>query len=49
MPEHVLMSEIEIITDGDRRHHWSASAQPRVARAAFESPFRYSTAELDKI
>jgi transposase len=24
MPEHVLMSEIEIITDGGRRRRWSA-------------------------
>tara|TARA_R110002012_G_scaffold229712_2_gene402413 strand:+ start:3932 stop:4039 length:108 start_codon:yes stop_codon:yes gene_type:complete len=25
MPEYVLMSEIEIITDGDRRCRWSAA------------------------
>ena len=25
MPEHVLMSEIEIITDGGRRRHWTAA------------------------
>lgn len=24
MPEHVRMAEIEIITDGGRRHYWTA-------------------------
>lgn len=26
MPEHVLMSDMEIITDGGRRRRWSATA-----------------------
>jgi len=30
MPEHVLMSEIEIITDDGRRRHWSASEKMRI-------------------
>lgn len=29
MPEHVLMSEIEIITDGGRRRRWSAAEKIR--------------------
>lgn len=28
MPEGVLMTEIEIITDGDRRLHWSCGQSP---------------------
>lgn len=30
MPEHVLMSEIEIITDGGRRRRWSAAEKVRI-------------------
>ena len=30
MPEHVLMSEIEIITDGGRRRRWSAAEKLRI-------------------
>ena len=30
MPEHVLMSEIEIITDGGRRRRWSANEKMRI-------------------
>lgn len=30
MPEHVLMSEIEIITDSGRRRRWSASEKLRI-------------------
>jgi len=30
MPEHVLMSEIEIITDGGRRRRWSESETLRI-------------------
>ena len=30
MPEHLRMSEIEIITDGGRRHRWSAPEKLRI-------------------
>ena len=30
MPEHVLMFEIEIITDGGRRRRWSAADKLRI-------------------
>ena len=30
MPEHVIMSEIEIITDGGRRRRWSAAEKLRM-------------------
>jgi hypothetical protein len=30
MPEHVLMSEIEIITDGGRRRRWSPAKKLRI-------------------
>ena len=30
MPEHVLMSDIEIITDGGRRRRWSAAEKLRI-------------------
>ena len=30
MPEHVLMSDIEIITDGGRRRHWSSAEKLRI-------------------
>ena len=36
MPEHVLMSEIEIITDGGRRRRWSASEKLRIVEETLE-------------
>ena len=30
MPKHVLMSEIEIITDGGRRRRWTAAEKLRI-------------------
>lgn len=33
MPEHVLMSEIEIITDGGRRRRWSGAEKIRIVEA----------------
>ena len=36
MPEHVLMSEIEIITDGGRRRRWSASEKMRIVEETRE-------------
>ena len=36
MPEHVLMSEIEIITDGGRRRCWSASEKMRIVEETLE-------------
>ena len=36
MPEHVLMSEIEIITDGGRRRRWSASEKMRIVEETLE-------------
>ena len=36
MPEHVLMSEIEIITDGGRRRRWTASEKLRIVEETLE-------------
>jgi len=36
MPEHVLMSEIEIITDGGRRRRWSANEKLRIVEETLE-------------
>lgn len=36
MPEHVLMSEIEIITDGGRRRHWTADEKLRIVEETLE-------------
>ena len=36
MPEHVLMSEIEIITDGGRRRRWTAAENLRIVEEALD-------------
>jgi transposase len=36
MPEHVLMSEIEIITDGGRRRRWSAATKLRIVEETLD-------------
>jgi transposase len=36
MPEHVLMSEIEIITDGGRRRRWSSSEKLRIVEETLD-------------
>lgn len=36
MPEHVLMSELEIITDGGRRRRWSASEKLRIVEETLD-------------
>ena len=36
MPEHVLMSEIEIITDGGRRRRWSAAENLQMVEETLE-------------
>lgn len=36
MPEHVLMSEIEIITDGGRRRRWSAAEKLRIVEKTLD-------------
>ncbi len=36
MPEHVLMSEIEIITDGGRRRRWSATEKLRIVEETLD-------------
>ncbi|QXI66107.1 hypothetical protein CP157_03899 (plasmid) [Paracoccus marcusii] len=36
MPEHVLMSEIEIITDGGRRRRWTAAEKLRIVEETLE-------------
>jgi transposase len=36
MPEHVLMSDIEIITDGGRRRHWSSAEKLRIIEKTLE-------------
>lgn len=42
MSEHVLMSEIEIITDGGRRCRWSASEKMRIVEETLEDGTRIS-------
>ncbi|QXI66157.1 hypothetical protein CP157_03949 (plasmid) [Paracoccus marcusii] len=36
MPEHVLMSEIEIITDGGRGRRWTAAEKLRIVEETLE-------------
>ena len=36
MPEHVLMSEIEIITDGGRRRRWTATEKLRIVEETLD-------------
>ena len=36
MPEHVLMSEIEIITDGGRRRRWTAAEKLRIVEETLD-------------
>ena len=36
MPEHVIMSEIEMITDGGRRRRWSAAEKLRIVEETLE-------------
>lgn len=36
MPEHVLMSEIEIITDGGRRRRWSSAGKLRIVEETLD-------------
>jgi transposase len=36
MPEHMLMSEIEIITDGGRRRRWSAAEKLRIVEETLD-------------
>ncbi|GGF27482.1 transposase [Aliidongia dinghuensis] len=36
MPEHVLMSEVEIITDGGRRRRWSATEKLRIVEETLD-------------
>lgn len=36
MPEHVLMSEIEIINDGGRRRRWSAAEKLRIVEETLD-------------
>ena len=36
MPEHVLVSEIEIITDGGRRRRWSAAEKLRIVEETLD-------------
>lgn len=36
MPEHVLMSEIEIITNGGRRRRWTAAEKLRIVEETLE-------------
>ncbi len=36
MPEHVLMSEIEIITDGGRRRRWSTAEKLRIVEETLD-------------
>ena len=36
MPKHVLMSEIEIITDGGRRRRWTAAEKLRIVQETLD-------------
>ena len=36
MPEHVLMSEVEIITDGGRRRRWTAAEKLRIVEETLD-------------
>lgn len=36
MPEHVLMTEIEIITDGGRRRHWTTADKLRIVEETLD-------------
>lgn len=36
MPEHVLMSDIEVITDGGRRRRWSAAEKLRIVEETLD-------------
>ncbi|GHG36020.1 transposase [Paracoccus aerius] len=36
MPKHVLMSEMEIITDGGRRRRWTAAEKLRIVQEALD-------------
>jgi transposase len=36
LPEHVLMSEIEIITDGGRRRRWTAAEKLRIVEETLD-------------
>ena len=36
MPEHVLMSEMEIITDGGRRRRWGAAEKLRIVESLLQ-------------
>ena len=36
MPEHVLMSEMEIITDGGRRRRWTAAEKLRIVEETLD-------------
>lgn len=36
MPEHVFMSEVEIITDGGRRRRWSAAEKLRIVKETLD-------------
>lgn len=37
MPEHVLMSEIEVITDGGRGRCWSAAEKLRIVEETLDN------------
>jgi transposase-like protein len=37
MPGHVLMSEIEIVTDGGRRRRWTAAEKPRIVEETLDN------------
>jgi transposase len=36
MPEHMLMADVEIITDGGRRRRWSAAEKVRIVEETLE-------------
>jgi transposase len=36
MPQHVLLSEVEIITDGGRRRRWSAAEKLRIVEQTLD-------------
>ncbi len=36
MPEHMLMSDVELITDGGRRRRWSSSEKLRIVEETLD-------------
>jgi len=42
MPDHLLMFEIEIFTDGGRRHRWTAAEKLQIVEETLDDQARVS-------